>query len=249
MIRAENLKLLKVRLEKNNKEMGELLGWSGAYVGKLCERKTPFTEKTARYIEEKCRLTKGWLDELHVSSEELRRLTSAKSTNRGENAASDRDGRSDSDDASIKRWTEPATDAASKLRERTSPVKSHRLAPVVEWASLGVGLYKEERELGAAAFSAAPEDSPPDTKWYIVETDMPRFRIKRGHKVAIARLDSSGACNDGDLYLFQTAAGVYFLGEFRRLVEGFEAIPDSGLPLDSVRHGVKLVGEWWSTSK
>ncbi len=249
MIRAENLKLLKKRLTKNNKEFGELMGWTGAYVGKLCERKTPFTEKTARFIEERNELPKGWLDEVHMGSEEARRTTSAKGPIRGADAAPLDAQRSDTGNKGTYLRPESSDTAAPSLREHQPAFKSHRLAPIVEWASLGVGLYKEDKELGAAAYNAAPEDSPPDTKWYIVDTDMPRFRIKRGNKVAVARLDSPDTCSDGDLYLFKTAAGLFFLGEFRRLLVGYEAIPDNGLPLDSERHGVKVVGEWWSTTR
>lgn len=249
MIRAENLKLLKKRLVKNNKEFGELMGWTGAYVGKLCERKTPFTEKTARLIEERNELPKGWLDEVHMGSEEARRATSAKGAIRGADAAPLDAIRSKLGGNISYLRTDSSDPGPLTLREHVPAAKSHGLAPVVEWASLGVGLYKEDMELGAAAYIAAPEDSPPDTKWYIVDTDMPRFRIKRGNKVAIARLDSADGCADGDLNLFMTASGAYFLGEFRRLLVGYEAIPDTGLPLDSERHGVKVVGEWWSTSR
>lgn len=249
MIRAENLKLLKKRLVKNNKEFGELMGWTGAYVGKLCERKTPFTEKTARQIEEKNELPKGWLDEVHMGSEEARRATSAKGSSRGADAALPGSLRTDAGIKGSYPRTDPSTPVGLTLHEPSAQDKNPRLAPVIEWASLGVGLYKEDRELGAAAHIVAPENSPPDTKWYVVDADMPRFRIKRGNKVAIARIESADNCADGDLNLFVTASGAYFLGEFRRLLVGYEAIPDTGLPLDSERHGVKVVGEWWSTSR
>lgn len=42
--------------------------------------------------------------------------------------------------------------------------------------------------------------------------------------------------------MFKTMAGAYILGDFRRLGDGFEAIPDSGLPLDSERHRIQVVG-------
>jgi len=124
-------------------------------------------------------------------------------------------------------------------------------APVVEWARLGTDLYKDFSEIEALDSLPVHEDASRQAKWYVVEEDMPRFRIKRGYKVAI---DPSGcepgSCLEDEIYLFKTTAGRFFLAEFRALAGGeYEAIPDSGLPLDSIRHGVTVVAKHLGTWK
>lgn len=124
-----------------------------------------------------------------------------------------------------------------------------RRAPVLSWSRLGSSLIMDEQVHDADAFLPVPDNAPPSTNWYVVEQDMPRFRMKRGNKAAISRLADDKTCVDGEIYLFKSAGGSFFLGEFRRLVSGYEAVPDSGMPMDSDRHGVRVFGELWGTWK
>lgn len=124
-------------------------------------------------------------------------------------------------------------------------------APVVVWARLGTDLYKDFSEIEALESLPVHENASRLVKWFVVDDDMPRFRIKRGYKVA---LDPSGckpdSCIEDEIYLFRTTSGRFFMGEFRSLADGeFEAIPDSGLPLDSIRHKIEVVAKHLGTWK
>lgn len=88
----------------------------------------------------------------------------------------------------------------------------------------------------------APSGLPEICKWFTLSSDHPRLRLNRGNKVAINPEPDLSAYVDGQLCLFRTKAGAYILGDFRRLGDGFEAIPDSGLPLESERHHIQAVG-------
>lgn len=115
-------------------------------------------------------------------------------------------------------------------------------APVVEWARLGSVLLTTEREIPAEAPSLPVLDGAhPESVWAVAEADHPRFRIKRGYKLLFSPVESASDCFDSEIYLFQTLTGSLVLGEFRRLTSGYEAIPDSGAPLDSERHGIQVV--------
>lgn len=115
-------------------------------------------------------------------------------------------------------------------------------APVVEWERLEAELYKENSEVVAARFEALPVNYKPNTKWVIVDADMPRLMLSRGDLVLIAPVSGQHECVDSKVHLFKTVAGAYFLGTFRLLSSGFEAIPDAGPALESGRHGVQVVG-------
>lgn len=125
---------------------------------------------------------------------------------------------------------------------RPYSVKNPNLAPVFEWAKLGEVLFTESSGLATGEYREKPEDSGPLFKWFIADTDMPRLRIWRGWRVAVEPITSANDCIDMRTYLFRTAGDSYFLGDFRRMVDGYEALPDSGPPLDSVRHGITVVG-------
>lgn len=125
---------------------------------------------------------------------------------------------------------------------RPYSVKNHDLAPVFEWAKLGEVLFTESSSLTTGEYREKPDDSGPLFKWFIADTDMPRLRVWRGWRVAVEPILNVDDCIDMRTYLFRTASGSYFLGDFRRMVDGYEALPDSGPPLDSVRHGITVVG-------
>ena len=125
---------------------------------------------------------------------------------------------------------------------RISGDTSSQRAPVIEWARLGVVLLTKEREMPAEAPSLPVLDGAhPESVWAVAEADHPRFRIKRGYKLLFSPVENEADCFDSEIYLFQTLTGLLVLGEFRRMTSGYEAIPDSGAPLDSERHGIKVV--------
>lgn len=128
-------------------------------------------------------------------------------------------------------------------------VKTSGLAPVFAWARLGDVLFTESESLKAGEYREKPDGAGPLFKWFTAEIDMPRLRIKRGWRVAVDPLTDASTCQDGETYLFKTAGGSYFLGDFRRLAVGYEAIPDSGPVMDTERHGITVVAEFAGAMK
>lgn len=127
---------------------------------------------------------------------------------------------------------------------RPYSVTNHNVAPVFEWAKLGEVLFTESSNLTAGEHMEAPASASLRFKWFVADADMPRLRIRHGWRVAIEPVWDDSKCQDGDTCLFRTSGGAFFLGDFRRIAGGYEAIPDSGLPLDTSRHGIKVVGEF-----
>lgn len=115
------------------------------------------------------------------------------------------------------------------------------LAPVVEWASLESNLYRDNNEISVGRYEAVPSGSPQTTKWVEVDLDMPRFMISRGDLILVTPVTDDKLCKDLKQYVFRTVSGAHILAQFRRLANGYEAIPDSGPPIDSERHGVRVV--------
>lgn len=132
---------------------------------------------------------------------------------------------------------------------RTSSVKNYNLAPVFAWARLGDVLFTESESLQSGEYREKPDGVGPAFKWFICDADMPRLRIKRGWRVAVDPLTDASICQDGETYLFKTAGGSYFLGDFRRLAVGYEAIPDGGPVMDTERHGITVVAEFAGAMK
>lgn len=132
---------------------------------------------------------------------------------------------------------------------RTYSVKNYNLAPVFEWAQMGEVLFTERGSLTAGEYREKTDAASPSVKWFRAEDDMPRLRIKRGWQVAISPITDASTCRDGETYAFSTPGGSFFLGDFRRLADGYEAIPDSGPPLDTARHGICVVGEYGGSMK
>tara|TARA_R100000365_G_C2742928_1_gene71623 strand:+ start:347 stop:1117 length:771 start_codon:yes stop_codon:yes gene_type:complete len=120
-----------------------------------------------------------------------------------------------------------------------------RRAPVVAWARLGEILLTTAREgLADAEHLPVFDGTPPESVWAIAEADHPRFGIKRGRKLLFAPVSDPKSCEEDAVHLFVTAAGNLILGQFRRLAgDDYEAIPDSGPPMDTDRHGIKVLAE------
>lgn len=130
----------------------------------------------------------------------------------------------------------------------TSSVTKTTRAPVIAWSRLGMELKLRNDQVPAEAQIPVPEEASSACKWVVVERDHPRFGLRAGYKVALEPQLEGHTCRDNELYLFKTMNGQFFLAEYRTLAVGFEAIPDSGPPLESVRHGIEVAaihkGTW-----
>ncbi len=127
--------------------------------------------------------------------------------------------------------------------------KNSKMAPVIDWASLGVELLKTNKELIRKEFISTPSDANELCKWVTMETDIQRFRIKKGDKIAVDPSFETHSIEDGTLCLFISIKRVYFIGEFRSLTNlQFEAVCSDGSVVDSIRHGVQVAavvrGTW-----
>lgn len=129
-----------------------------------------------------------------------------------------------------------------------SSVTNTLRAPVIAWARLGMELKLPNDQVPAEVQIPVPEEASPACKWVVVERDHPRFGIRAGYKVAVEPMLEGHAFRDNELYLFKTLSGQFFLAEYRTLAVGFEAVPDSGPPMESARHGIEVVaihkGTW-----
>lgn len=128
-------------------------------------------------------------------------------------------------------------------------VTNSKMAPVLEWARLGDDLFTESSNLTAGEYRDTSDAASSKSKWFIADTDMPRLRIKRGWRVLVSPVDDDSMCQDGDTCLFRTSGGAFFLGDFRRMATGYEALPDSGPPLDTERHGITVVADFHGAMK
>ncbi len=127
-------------------------------------------------------------------------------------------------------------------REAGDSVKSQNSAPVFDWVRIEEVLFQSNNNFASEPHLPVPPGAPEKCKWFTLTTDHPRFRLSRGHQVAVSPVEQPKDCRDGQLHLFKTPAGAYMLADFRMLANGYEAIPDSGLPMDSDRHGIQVVG-------
>lgn len=133
--------------------------------------------------------------------------------------------------------------------KNTQSGKNFRLAPVFAWARLESELYKDSENRGDGEVLPVHVEASERAKYFIVESDYPRFRIKRGWAIFVDPIDSDRECVDDEMYLFKKESGGYILAEFRRAGDSYEAIPDSGPPLDKEKHKLTVVAEWLATGK
>lgn len=132
----------------------------------------------------------------------------------------------------------------SPLRIESPQVTKQRRAPLIEWARLGVELQLDNIEADADVHLPVSEGVSSRAKWATAPVSMPRFGVRAGYRMLFDTISSPTECQDGDVYLFETAGGTLLLGEFRRLTQGnYEAIPESGPPLDTLRHGIRVLAE------
>jgi hypothetical protein len=230
MIRIENLKLLKKQTGWTNEHIGQLMGVSGAYVGKLINKKTAFTEKTARHIEEVAGKPRMWMDAVHSD---------------GKYSEYDKDDLSMGAHA-LTTGTETPLFAGEPqshvvMKSVLSATNIPR-APVVEWAALEETVLKQKREWPAEAYRAftpvVDEVSDYVKIAKVVESPLPS--IQPGDMVAV---DPKATPWDDCVVVIRLTSGRLVLRRYRQLATGgFEAICPNEPPLDSARHGVTVLG-------
>lgn len=131
----------------------------------------------------------------------------------------------------------------------TQSGKNFRRAPVFAWSRLETELYKDSDDLAGGEALPVIVEASDKAKFFIVENDYPRFRIKRGWAILVDPLEDDSTCEDDELYIFRKESGGFILAEFRRAGDSYEAIPDSGPPLEKEKHRIKVVAEWLTTGK
>lgn len=230
MIRIENLKLLKKQTGWTNAHIGQLMGVSGAYVGKLLNKKTAFTEKTARHIEEVAGKPRMWMDIVH---------SDGKYTN------------SDGDDLSVGAHvlrTGTATPLFAGEPQNHVVIESVLSAtnipraPVVDWAALEQTVLKKKWEWPAEAYRTFTPiiDEVSDYVKIAKVIESPLPSIQPGDMVAV---DPKAEPWDDCVVVLRLASARLVLRRYRTLsAGGFEAICPNEPPLDSGRHGISLVG-------
>ena len=135
-----------------------------------------------------------------------------------------------------------SVDATPTSSVRAYSDTNDRQAPVLEWACLGVDLYKNVSEVKALRYEPVPKRASSLVKWFIVEQDHRRFGISKGDMVALDPMQPDDEPEEMKRHVFQTASGQFVLAEYRTLAgNSFEALPDSGAPLEKDRHGLIVV--------
>jgi len=136
-----------------------------------------------------------------------------------------------------------ATYLQAPLRIDSPQVTKQRRAPLVEWARLGVELQVDNIEADAEVHLPVSGGVSTFAKWATAPGACPRFGIRAGYRLLFDHVIPE-QCIDGDVYLFEGVSGALFLGEFRHLTSGhYEMIPDSGPPMDTHRHRIKVIAE------
>jgi hypothetical protein len=118
------------------------------------------------------------------------------------------------------------------------------MAPILEWARLGVDLYRANKEWPASDLRAVPttREVSDTVKWVPVIDDALAPKIQPGDLIAI---DPQGTPARDEVALFQATDGSFMLRRWRPLPGGgFEAVDSSGHAMDSQRHGLRCVGSF-----
>lgn len=247
MIRHDNLLLL---LKMRGWEITDLqtaIGCSYTHAYRLVHNKTTFGEKAARNYEEKLKLVRGWFDRVHMEGEYSQEsIRSAMPADSPEMLVAEESRTPYPHTYGVVGTTPPKLGLFTSFND---PVKTMLRSPVIKWEQLGKDLTLNNALLAAEVWLPVPPSASDVCKWVTVEQDHPRLGVKRGHHIAVEPLTTGRALDEGELYLFQNVAGQFFLGELRHLAGGnYEALPDSGPPLEAVRHGIRAValhvGTW-----
>lgn len=139
-------------------------------------------------------------------------------------------------------WTIPSTPEKASLSSEMAPGTSFVSAPVVAWADLEAVLMKPNREWPEEAFltswALVPKASENTKFARVIESKIPT--ISPGDVVGI---DPRAEPKDDAVVLAKTSNGRIGLYRYRSLATGgWEAFVPDEPPLESARHGLKLLG-------
>lgn len=235
MIRRDNLKLLMKERGWKKADLARELQFTDVYASRLVEGKVSFGEKAARKIERFTGKPHGWLDAVHLGGtyESDPLLDAPLSTG-------------DEPPISVKQPIPVYRGVAAGQVDVVSDAhgKKPQRAPVVAWAALEKSVLTPNREWPDEAMTSfiaieAVEQASDFTKLARV-LDSPFPHIEVGDHVAI---DPQQPPWDGCMVVIRTTGGRVMLRRYRALAaSGFEAVCPNEMPLDSVRHGIALVG-------
>lgn len=117
-------------------------------------------------------------------------------------------------------------------------------APVVEWARLGVDLYKDNDEWPAEGqrIITTGKTVSSKVKWLEVKDDLLAPKVQTGDMVAV---DPHGTPRMDGVVLAKAADGTYILRFWRPMAGGkFELFDGSGRTMDSDRHGLEVAASF-----
>lgn len=227
MIRIDNLRLLMQQNGWKQADLCRTIGKSDAYVSKLLGKKSSFGEKAARYIEEKCKKPRGWLDEVHPSHT----YPPATATElRAE------EGPPNEPTAHL-----PVIQSATFI----SPPLSDSLIPVITWEHIEMlELDNADPRLNSCAQAPSEGASGSKTKWIIMKDESGGDRFPVGARLKVEADLQRTPVKPGRYVVVRDARGTYAVRRYVQ-VSGThfraEALNDAFAPLDSERDGLEVV--------
>jgi transcriptional regulator with XRE-family HTH domain len=253
MIRAANLRLIRDKEGLSNEQLGKLLGWSGAYAGRLINRKTTFYEDKARFIEEKFNKPYRWLDEIHSEGEydqadpEYKALRPPPAPDESQQPTGTAASYQAVDHVILMTDTPPLkwehVSAQTPRKTRLIPATNTAKVPVVAWTLLDVAVNTPNREWpDEAQVLIAPITTSVSELTKAVEVlESPLPTISAGDIIAVDPV--AQPWHDCVVVLAIAGSNTPILRRYRSISGGgFEAICPSEPPLDSVRHALRILG-------
>ena len=227
MIRIDNLRLLMQQNGWKQADLCRVIGKSDAYVSKLLGKKSSFGEKAARFIEEKCKKPRGWLDEIHPShayaEPHATALVAAEKTPPG----------------SILHT--PVIQSAAFI----SPPLGDSLIPVITWEHIEMlELDNADPRLNSCAQAPAEGASGSKTKWIIMNDESGGDRFPIGARLKVDADLQRTPIKPGRYVVVKDARGSYAVRRYVQVSGAHfraEALNDAFAPLDSERDGLIVV--------
>lgn len=137
------------------------------------------------------------------------------------------------------------TDAIDRIADftvRTSSDIKTRRAPVVEWARLGVDLYREPAEMAAGPSRPFITEKAVSQRCFFVSQNSTDLEptICQGDMLLVDVANKTPKRDQ--IALFRMINGDYTFMRYRPTVDGFEAYNSKGGVLDSKKHGLTVEG-------
>lgn len=243
LIRLTNLQALCTARNWGPTELGRAIKRDGRQMSDMLRGQKSFGEKIARHIEQELKLPRNWLDQDHGKDE-----APPPSFHDEKGEAIEHSPVADSPhQATVSHASEPL--ARGGLDEwgtgNLSPghVTNATLAPVIEWARVGVDLYTDNDEL-------IREIERPFTTQKMVSRNVKCFRVPDNSLFPDLRegdwaiVDPENLSPDRDrIALFRTPDGAHLLRRFTPTLseDDFEAYDGAGRVMSRQRHGIVIV--------